>query len=319
MSIKIIFVRHEETQKDPNLPASSWGLSKNGFDNAQKLADNDLLLDANIIYTSSEIKTFQTIKPLAEKLNLKITQLSDLDEVRRGDKFLTNEEFEKEKFRQLEDLDYQAFGGETSREALTRFEKAIERIENENSFHGNSAKQIIVVSHGTILNLYFSQIQNDFSNIKKRWLNTKFGAIGILKDGIVIKDITNIQETYSNIERLIESCGLKISNSKDSGISMSFKEIDENTFDEIESSKDIKEDFEKKYYPRLLSLVTKLNEFYKDRKTAYKYQIFLDARFLYSIFLGPNKFLNKRYLGDDSFKKNVYQELQDFDKFLENQ
>ena len=85
-----------------------------------------------MIFVSKEVKTYLSIKPLAIKLNLDIFEIEDLGEVRRGDKFLTKDEFEFEKFRQLEDLDYPAFGGETANKALLRFENAVNKITLEN-------------------------------------------------------------------------------------------------------------------------------------------------------------------------------------------
>lgn len=183
----IIFVRHCDTLKDPNKNASFWELSDAGKEQATNLAKNNLLQKAELIYASNEIKTSLSITPLAQKLNLNILINEDLGEVRRGDKFLSKEEFELEKNKQLEDLNYPAFGGETGNDALERFEKAINQIILE-----NKEKTIIIVSHGTILNLYFAKLLNKFDELKDRWSQTKFGAIGIVDEGKVIKDIYEI-------------------------------------------------------------------------------------------------------------------------------
>jgi len=182
----IFIVRHSETEKDPNKNAVEWVLSTIGEEQAVELSNNIILQKANVIYSSNEIKSYLTIKPLADKLGLEIKQVEDLGEVKRGDKFLTKEEFEIEKFKQLEDLDYPAFGGETGNQALTRFESAIQKIEKE-----NPDKNIIIVSHGTILNIYFAKLLDRFSAIKNRWKATEFGAIGIVENNFVIRDIIN--------------------------------------------------------------------------------------------------------------------------------
>ena len=185
MKTTIFFIRHADTIKNPNLNSSKWVLSEKGSEQAKIISDTNILKDCDLIFVSSEIKTYLTINPLAKKLNIEIIELSDLDEVRRGDIFLTDSEFETEKFRQLEDLDYPSFGGETANQALQRFSNAIDLIHK--SYAG---KKIIVVSHGTILNLYFAKILNKFSEIKERWSSTPFGAIGIIENKSVIKDIT---------------------------------------------------------------------------------------------------------------------------------
>ena len=184
MKTKIYFIRHVDTLKDPNQNASKWVLSSKGEEQAREISELAFLQDCDVIFVSSEIKTYLTIEPLAKKVNIGIVENPDLDEVRRGDKFFTKEEFEIEKFKQLEELDYPAFGGETANQALQRFSNAVNLIKK--TYEG---KSIIIVSHGTILNLYFASILSKFSDLKNRWSNTKFGAIGIIEDNKVLKDI----------------------------------------------------------------------------------------------------------------------------------
>lgn len=327
MSTKIIFVRHLETKKDPNLNVALWSLNEEGFKKSEELSESPLLLDAQIIYTSSEIKTVQTIKPLADKLGLPIIQNENLDEVRRGDKFLTKEEFETEKFKQLDDLDYPAFGGETAYSALLRFEKEINKIQNE-----NKDKTIIVVSHGTVLNLYFAKLQNNFNEIHERWGRTEFGALGILKDGKIIRDIVKIQEPYPNIEQFLNKLGFVITFSNKAKISFKLSDdseilLAEDEFIKIQKSEtstdedyeriwDLRNKIDKKYFSNLKPLVEKLSEFYIDRKTDYKYQIFLNSEHLSVLSIGPLK-LSFEFFGDDNeYQKKIYQELKDFDNFL---
>ncbi len=122
---KIIFLRHAETEKDPSINPKLWGLSREGEDNAKKLLEVPELMKADKIYSSSEKKAFLTVKPIADALSKEVEQLSFFDEVKRGDKFLSKEDFEKEKLLQLEDIDYHAFNGESGREALSRFKEGV--------------------------------------------------------------------------------------------------------------------------------------------------------------------------------------------------
>ena len=52
--------------------------------------------------------------------------------------------------------------------------------------------KILIVSHGTILTLYFAQLQGDLENGEKlyqRWVNLQFGAVGVIKNGRITQNI----------------------------------------------------------------------------------------------------------------------------------
>lgn len=178
------FLRHADTKKDSNLHATLWSLSELGVAQSVGIVESGLFDEIDLIVTSNELKAQQTAGPLATKLGLIIVINSDFREVERGEKFLTQEEFEKLKKAKLEDLDCDFDGGETGRRALKRFEYGIKDLEN--NYHG---KKILIVSHGTILSLYFAKVKNDFSGIFDRWQSLKFCALGVIKDNEVVKDI----------------------------------------------------------------------------------------------------------------------------------
>ncbi len=181
---KIIFLRHAEVEKDPSVNAVFWNLSREGEDNAKKLLGVSELMEVDKIYSSSEKKAFLTVNPIADALSKEIEQLSFFDEVKREDKFLSKEEFEKEKLLQLEDIDYHAFDGESGREALLRFKEGVKKAEEE-----NKEGAILIATHGTILNLYFADILNTYDKIFERWEKTGFCSYGVIENGKVIKDI----------------------------------------------------------------------------------------------------------------------------------
>lgn len=182
---KIIFLRHAETEKNPNLNAALWKLSEKGERQANEIASLKIMSEVDSIYTSKERKTILTVKPLAKKLNKDIKPLSFFNEVKRGDKFLTKKEFEKEKIKQLANLDYHGFDGESGREALSRFKQGIEKILKEEK----SEKKILVVTHGTVLNIYFASLLNVYNKLPDRFKKTDFCAYGVIEDEVIIKDI----------------------------------------------------------------------------------------------------------------------------------
>lgn len=179
------FLRHAETEKNPNIPAVKWSLSKNGLMQAEKISKNEIFNNIDVIFSSEEEKAFQTAEPIAHKLGKKIVRMPEFNEVKRGDNFLTKEEFEKLKREKLEDLDCKKDGGESGREAIERFESAIKNIND-----AHSEKNVLIVSHGTILALYFAKMTGNFPDIYQRWQIMEFCAWGKIKGNKVEKDIT---------------------------------------------------------------------------------------------------------------------------------
>lgn len=181
---KIIFLRHADTKKDPSLNAALWELSGDGKKQALEISKNPEMLNVDAVYVSEERKTLLTAGPILEKISKQAQALALFNEVRRGDKFLPKEEFEVEKNRQLADLSYRAFDGESGIEALKRFEEGIMQVSAI-----NKGKVILVVTHGTILNIYFASLLNLQGKLLERWNKTGFCAYGITENGKVIKDI----------------------------------------------------------------------------------------------------------------------------------
>lgn len=181
---KIIFLRHADTQKDPNLNAALWGLSEEGKKQAEEVVNLPIMNEVDVIYVSEEKKTALTVEQLVKKLEKEAISLAFFDEVKRGDKFLTKEEFEAEKVKQLKDLDYHAFGGESCKEALARFKRGVEQVSKE-----DTGKTILIVTHGTVLNIYFADLLNAYDKLPERWQKTAFCAYGVVESDVVTKDI----------------------------------------------------------------------------------------------------------------------------------
>lgn len=179
-----IFLRHAETEKDSTKNAADWILSEKGFEESKNLTQLPIFQNLDLIFTSSEVKSVLTAKPLAVNLDLEIIRMPEFDEVRRSNTFLSTEEFNIHKKRQLEDLNFAAFDGETGNEALRRFRTGLKKL-NENY----NDKKILIVSHGTILTIYFAHQKGIFDDLNGRWSKTKFCSYGIIRDKEIIKDI----------------------------------------------------------------------------------------------------------------------------------
>jgi len=186
MNNEFVFLRHAETERDSSVNAIHWKLTEEGANHAKKISNDDVFLNVDIIFSSEEDKAYSTALPIAEKNALSVIKDKAFNELRRGDKFLSNEDFDRLKREKLTDLDCAFDGGETGREALTRFKEAISMIDKE-----NSGKKIVIVSHGTILSLYFFELMNYSGDIFSRWKKMEFCAWGIVIGGRIVKDIVN--------------------------------------------------------------------------------------------------------------------------------
>ncbi|MHA2027768.1 MAG: histidine phosphatase family protein [Candidatus Hodarchaeales archaeon] len=183
----LYFVRHAETKQDPDVPSQYWALSNVGRDQANALQFVPDFQVVQEIFTSNQKKAFTTAQPLAKHLNLPIRTTKDLEEVRAPTKFLTDEEFFDYKRQLFHQLEYSIENSESCYEALARFEQGIVEI-TEN----NPERILLIVSHGTILTLFFAKLQNFLDNGEKvytKWKNLEFCVWGSINQGKVIKNI----------------------------------------------------------------------------------------------------------------------------------
>ncbi len=183
----LIFLRHGETVKDPSVPVVEWRLTDETLSVISNIASEEKFRDIDHIYSSFEHKAQKSAGPFAELLHLDVEVVDGLEDVHRGEAFLTDEEFARLKQEKLEDRDSARDGGETSNQALERFKKAIADIDAR-----HSDSKILISSHGTVLALYFSDLKKDYSHIFEYWKNLPFCATGVVVDSQVIEDISHI-------------------------------------------------------------------------------------------------------------------------------
>ncbi|MAG50680.1 hypothetical protein CL621_03545 [archaeon] len=185
MNNTLIFLRHAKTKIDKSIPISDWILTKEGMKEAKNIANISEFQDIDVIISSGEKKAYDTIKHLAKKLNKKIIQINELNELKRlNGETLSSEEYEKMKVKIFEDLAYTDHGWETSKHALNRFKKAVEKIDEK-----YKNKKILIVAHGTVMTLYFASLQNKLDELMERWKKLDTCDWGIVKNNKVIKEI----------------------------------------------------------------------------------------------------------------------------------
>ena len=183
MDKKVILLRHAETSQVRSTKSEKWYLSPIGIAQAKNLIDIQEMHMVDIIFSSPEAKAIGALKPIAKFLNLEIGIIPELDELKRSDVYLTNEEYldtVQEVFRNPNSYHKK---WETVENALKRFRKGMGQI-LQSEFH-----TALVCSHGLVLTLYFCYLLDSFEDAYERWRRLKFCSYGIIRAGQVIKDI----------------------------------------------------------------------------------------------------------------------------------
>jgi len=107
-----------------------------------------------------------------------------------------------------------------------------------------------------------------------------------MSNGKVIKDIVTIKHEYPNIKKFLENIGIKVFFSDKEKLSIGF--IDDEEIDAAE------------------------REFHKAVTQK------IDAEYIPSLEIGPNPVIYEYFKNDKDFRLKIFQELLDFDKFLEH-
>lgn len=185
----LIFLRHAETQVDNKVKNSEWSLNDKGKVETLEIAKSNFFDDIDIIIASTEKKAYKTIYPLAEKLKKKILREEELNEIIRDHgKFLETNEYITTMKLCLKNKDQSFNNWETANNALERFSKKIEEIDYE-----YDRKKILIVSHGTVINLYFAKILGKLEYVFDRAQTNTFCDYGIIQNKKVMKDIARLR------------------------------------------------------------------------------------------------------------------------------
>ncbi|MFW9957413.1 MAG: histidine phosphatase family protein [Candidatus Odinarchaeota archaeon] len=185
VSNSIYFLRHAETSVDPSLPVNEWSITPRGLLLARELARSEVFGKIEGIVHSSEKKARQTADVFAEELAVDIYEIPELAELKRHHgKFLSNPEYRSHVRDTLTDWDHSVREWESGADAIRRFVEGVKRI----NFMFYS-RNILAISHGIVLTLYFCQLRNFQSIAYERWTQTPFLAWGLVRDGRVLIDI----------------------------------------------------------------------------------------------------------------------------------
>lgn len=127
-------------------------LTKEGKDQAQRMADRLENLEVDAIYSSSLKRAMETALPLAERLNKEVYVDIRLMEIDWGSfEGKSNEAFEKVFGKSGRDIldtyvyDFSEYGGETSSQVKERVKSFLEDL------HKQPYKKVLIVAHGGIV------------------------------------------------------------------------------------------------------------------------------------------------------------------------
>ncbi|HUT81574.1 MAG TPA: histidine phosphatase family protein [Candidatus Bathyarchaeia archaeon] len=181
----IIFLRHAEIKVDSSKPISKWTLTDKGINVAKRLSEIEIFQDIDYIFSSYEEKAILTAENINYKLKLPIIKDKALNELNRdlGPK-LTKEEYFSTVRICFNDLKRSVKKWEKPVKAIKRFIKKIDEIDKK-----YLDKKILIVSHGLIINLFFSWKTNNLESLFERWKSNSFLNYGIIQNNKIVKDI----------------------------------------------------------------------------------------------------------------------------------
>jgi broad specificity phosphatase PhoE len=157
---KLILVRHSNSKLDPELPPDQWRLTKEGRMRCIPLSSELAKHEPEIIITSVEPKARETGEITAKVLGLPCLTAENLHEHKREQAgFLRQEKFLELLANLYAYPDTLIFGLETAREALNRFTQAVDAV-----MANHQINNIAIVSHGTVMSLFYGEITGNDPN-----------------------------------------------------------------------------------------------------------------------------------------------------------
>lgn len=148
--MSITFLRHFETEVDPEEPQSEWNLSESG-ENQQEEFIETAEFDYDAVYSSPEKKALKTAREISERYDIPLIVSSDLKEVdRSGEGFIEDHDRYVEmveEFLTAEEVDFDWEDYESVQERLLSFYESVDREKN-----------ILAVTHGMILSTFLPKL-----------------------------------------------------------------------------------------------------------------------------------------------------------------
>ncbi len=159
MKTQLILIRHGRIRKT-RFPEESTPLSPKGVQEILRLVLFEFLPIPDIIFSSPFLRARQTAEILANHYNQQVHIIEDLKERKISTRSLSDNEFDEYKHRSWGDPDWFLPGGESLTQAQDRIISCI-----RDRISANLGKTIYLVSHGTILSLFWVYLLGTFPQV----------------------------------------------------------------------------------------------------------------------------------------------------------
>lgn len=176
---RLILARHGQTDANIRMAIDSLPpggpLTDEGRRQAEELADSLAAEPVTSVYASTALRAQQTAEPIARRHGLTVGVVEGIHEVSVGDLEGRTDHDSLRRFAEVfggwahGDLDRPMPGGETGRQAVDRFTKALDDLRA-----GRSGDTLVVVSHGAMLRLVAPQLADN--------LDTLAGELALLQN-----------------------------------------------------------------------------------------------------------------------------------------
>lgn len=204
MSNTLVFLRHGKTKVDKDTPISQWVLSAEGEDQAFDIARHPEFQDVDVIVTSSEEKSYLTVRHLVRKLEnegrpietIRTTDISELNRDRGG--HMDSAQYKEAVREALIHPEETVHKWERAAHGLKRFKDEVQRINDK-----YRDCKILFVGHGYTMNMYFADLQGQLDSVYERVEQSDFCDWGIVKDGKVLRDLGPDVERERPGERMV--------------------------------------------------------------------------------------------------------------------
>lgn len=165
----LYFITHPEVHIAPNKEITSWSLSPVGRERVKKFAEEDVLQDIGVIFTSAERKAYDTAEIIGHQKQLNIVQYPGLEEIdRSATGYLPRKLFEDTVTEFFASPTTSVKGWETASHAQKRIVLAFEQI-----CAITVDQSVVISSHGGVGALLLAFLQS--SEISQQFDQTNLG------------------------------------------------------------------------------------------------------------------------------------------------
>jgi len=184
----LILIRHSQSRVDPKLPPYQWVLTAEGRAKCLPLAVRLSAHNPGVVVTSDEPKAIETGEIIARELGIPWHSAPDIHEHRRpGGVILDKAAFEDKIQSLFVHPERIVFGLESAQQALDRFSAALSVI-----MDAYPDQNVAVVSHGTVMSLYYGALSGKNSYRFWRQLGIPAFYTVLWPDGVVSSQIMQI-------------------------------------------------------------------------------------------------------------------------------